>query len=237
MTSVGVVFNLNGLKFWNTKRSLTITESDPTYKVVYLGNVLTQYAKGDQSVDKPLETLWNNYCLNVKNEIHMKLSICNSGLKAITKEHGMTEYWANRVTFCCCHESYPKIFCWIYRHDGRKSKPELRCHAVICSKEEMAQRMAQSLNDKLSTALQEFRREKVLRQNARLSLSEIPIRKQLLVKGLANFRAPLERSKSAPKLTSIVEDLTEENEFDEERIGDTESLQSDDVIYATSGST
>jgi hypothetical protein len=97
--------------------------------------------------------------------------------------------------------------------------------------------MAQSLNDKLSTALQEFRREKKLRQNARLSLSEIPIRKQLLVKGLANFRAPLERSKSAPKLTSIVEDITEENDFDEESIVDDESLQSDEVIYTTNGST
>lgn len=102
------------------------------------------------------------------------------------------------------------------------------------------QRMAQSLNDKLSTALQEFRREKKLRQNARLSLSEIPIRKQLLVKGLANFRAPLERSKSAPKLTSIVEDIIEENHFDEESIEDSivddESLQSDEVIYTTTGS-
>ncbi len=97
--------------------------------------------------------------------------------------------------------------------------------------------MAQSLNGKLSTALQEFRREKKLRQNARLSLSEIPIRKQLLVKGLANFRAPLERSKSAPKLTSIVEDITEENDFDEESIVDDESLQSDEVIYTTNGST
>ncbi len=139
MLSNGNNFNLNGLKFWNTKRSLTITESDPTHKVVYLGNVLTPWAKGDQSVDKPLETLWNNYCINVKNEIHMKLTICNSGLKAVTKEHGLTEYWANRVTYCCWHSSYPKVFCWIYRHDGRKAKPELRCHAVLCSKEETAQ--------------------------------------------------------------------------------------------------
>ena len=105
--------------------------------------------------------------------------------------------------------------------------------------------MSQSLNDKLTTALQEFRREKKLRQNARLSLSEIPIRKQLLVKGLANFRAPLERSKSAPKLTAIVEEIKEENDFDEEEelesersesFGDEESLRSDEVVYATTGS-
>ena len=102
--------------------------------------------------------------------------------------------------------------------------------------------MSQSLNDKLTTALQEFRREKKLRQNARLSLSEIPIRKQLLVKGLANFRAPLERSKSAPKLTAIVEEI-KENDFDDEEeelesgssAADEESLRSDEVISNTNG--
>lgn len=32
-------------KLWR-RRSVTITEYDPTYKVVYLGNVLTGWAKG-----------------------------------------------------------------------------------------------------------------------------------------------------------------------------------------------
>lgn len=84
-------------KFWN-KKSVTITEYDPTYKVVYLGNVLTPWAKGEGCVDKPLATLWKNYCTNVKQDIHMKLTVCNSGLKAVTKEHGLTEYWASRIT-------------------------------------------------------------------------------------------------------------------------------------------
>lgn len=128
----------NQFKFWN-KKSLTITELDPTYKVVYLGNVLTAWAKGYSSVEKPLETLWNNYYTHVKTDIQMKLTVCNNGLQAITKEHGLTQYWANRVTFCCVHQSYPKLFCWIYRHDGRKGKPELRCHAVLCSNKDLAQ--------------------------------------------------------------------------------------------------
>ena len=38
-----------------------------------------------------------------------------SRLKAVTKEHGLTEYWANRITFCAAHPSYPRVFCWIYR--------------------------------------------------------------------------------------------------------------------------
>lgn len=76
--------------------------------------------------------------------------------------------------------------------------------------------MAKVLEERLAMALKEFLREKVLRQRARLSLTEIPIRKQLLVKGLANFRPPLERSRSAPKLMAIVEDAEKEDEEEQE---------------------
>lgn len=38
--------NMNLKKLWR-KKSVTITEYDPTYKVVYLGNVLTGWAKGE----------------------------------------------------------------------------------------------------------------------------------------------------------------------------------------------
>ncbi|GFT35255.1 protein FAM43A [Nephila pilipes] len=217
-------------KLWN-KRSVTITEYDPTYKVTYLGNVITQYAKGDGCVDKPLATLWKNYCANVKHEITMKLTISNSGLKATTKEHGLTEYWANRITFCASPPQYPKVFCWIYRHEGRRMKQELRCHAVLCDKEDKAKTMANQLNQRLTLALQEFRREKLSRQKARLSLANscydnptIPRRKLLLSTGSTNFRPPLERSKSAPKLTAIDEieeeeeplGLVDDDEFDDE---------------------
>lgn len=208
------------LKFWTKRRSLTISDSDPIYKVIYLGNVLTLWAKAE-GIDKPLMTLWKNYCSNVKHDMYMKLTICNSGLKAITREHGLTEYWANRITYAGTHPSHPKVFCWIYRHEGRKMKQELRCHAVLCIKENKAKEMASNLNQRLVAALQEFRREKKYRQNVRLSLASscqdiplIPLRKQLLIKGLANFRQPLERSKSAPKLTSIEEIIEEPEEND-----------------------
>lgn len=39
---------MNLKKLWR-KKSVTITEYDPTYKVVYLGNVLTGWAKGECS--------------------------------------------------------------------------------------------------------------------------------------------------------------------------------------------
>ena len=203
--------NLNINKFWK-KRSITITEYDPTYKVVYLGNVLTAWAKGEGCVDKPLATLWKNYCQNVKPDVYMKVTVCNSGLKAVTKEHGLTEYWSHRITFCGAHAQYPRVFCWVYRHEGKKLRQELRCHAVLCSKEEMSRRMAGQLQQKLAQALQEFKREKICRQNARLSLANsvydnpsLPRRKILLSTGSVNYRPPLERSKSAPKLMVIEE--------------------------------
>ncbi|CAL4109891.1 unnamed protein product [Meganyctiphanes norvegica] len=210
--------NMNLKKLWR-KKSVTITEYDPTHKVVYLGNVLTGWAKGDGCVDKPLGTLWRNYCQSSRPDIAMKVTICSSGLRAVTREHGLTEYWAHRVTYCAAHPAYPRVFCWIYRHEGRRLKQELRCHAVLCPKAEKAEAMATELRIRLVNALQEFRREKVTRQNARLSImhaiydsANLPRRKMLLSTGSSNYRPPLERSKSAPKLGAIEESIEEEDE-------------------------
>ncbi|XP_076306779.1 protein FAM43A-like [Tachypleus tridentatus] len=209
------------LKFWN-KRSISISDCDSVYKGVYLGNVVTPWAKGDTCVDIALATLWTNYFTNVKQDTYMTITVCNSGLKAMTKEHGLTEYWANRITYCAAHPQYPRVFCWVYRHETRRFKQELRCHAILCGKEDKAQIMVNQLNQKLTAALQEFRREKLTRQKARLTVTRssfvvptLPRRKQLLVTGTANFRPPLERARSAPKLTAI-EELEEEDEGDSE---------------------
>lgn len=148
----------------------------------------------------------------------MKLTVTQSGLKAITKDHGLTEYWSHRITYCCAPENLPRVFCWVYRHEGRKLKQELRCHAVLCAKESTAKRMAATLRLRLTQALSEFKRDKLLKQNARLSLANsvyenpsLPRRKILLSIGSQNYRPPLERSKSAPKLMSIEESLEEED--------------------------
>jgi hypothetical protein len=100
---------------------------------------------GDACIEKPLATLWRNYTQNNKPEVLMRLRVCPSGLKATTRQHGLTEYWSHRITFCSSPKTYPKIFCWIYRHEGRKLKHELRCHAVICSKEALCQEIAMQL--------------------------------------------------------------------------------------------
>ncbi|XP_018013256.1 protein FAM43A, partial [Hyalella azteca] len=198
--------NLSLRKLWR-KRTATISQKDPTYKVIYLGNVLTGWAKvspllqvticssGLQAVTREhglsnvspslspllqvticssgLQAVTREHGLsNVSPSLSplLQVTICSSGLQAVTREHGLTEYWAHRVTYCTAHPAYPKVFCWVYRHEGRRLKQELRCHAVLCYRNDKAQVMASQLKERLSSALYEFRREKVIRQNARLSL-------------------------------------------------------------------
>ncbi|XP_053657908.1 uncharacterized protein LOC128706989 [Anopheles marshallii] len=203
--------------------SIDISRPDPEYKVSYLGNVLTGWAKGDGCVEKPLATLWRNYTQNSKPDVMMKLCLCPSGLKATTRQHGLTEYWSHRITYCSSPKNYPRVFCWIYRHEGRKLKHEFRCHAVICSKETIAQEISTVLKENLAKALREFKRDKLNRQNARLSLANsvydnpsMPRRKIMLSVGANNYRPPLERSKSAPKLMAIEEMIGEEDEDENE---------------------
>ncbi|TMW49094.1 hypothetical protein DOY81_005828 [Sarcophaga bullata] len=212
-----------GKLWWRRTHSLDISSPDPEFKVSYLGNVLTGWAKGEGCVEKQLNTLWRNYTQNNKPDVIMRLKVCASGLKATTRQHGLTEYWANRITHCCAPKNYPRVFCWIYRHEGRKLKHELRCHAVLCSKEKQVQEICDTLKANLECALREFKREKILKQNARLSLANavydnpsLPRRKILLSVGSNNYRPPLERSKSAPKLMAIEEAIGEEGEEAEE---------------------
>lgn len=212
-------------RLWRRQRgNASITEYDPSYKVAYLGNVLTGWAKGEGCVEKPLSTLWRNYIGSSRPDVSMRLTVTNGGLTATTKDHGLTEYWAHRVTYCTAPASHPRLFVWVYRHEGRRLRPELRCHAALCSKESTARRLASTLNARLQQALLEFRRDKVSRQNARLSLANavyenpsLPRRKILLSTGGQNYRPPLERSKSAPKLSAIEEDTVAE-EIEQKRL-------------------
>ncbi|CAH0556456.1 unnamed protein product [Brassicogethes aeneus] len=199
--------------------SATISKPDPTYKVAYLGNVITGWAKGDGCVEKPLATLWRNYTHSSRPDVRMILAVSGGGLKATTKDHGLTEYWAHRLTTCAAPAQFPRLFCWVYRHEGRRLRHELRCHAVLCSTAALAKQIEAELKESLALALLEFKRDKISRQNARLSLVNsvyenptIPRRKILLSTGQTNYRPPLERSKSAPKLTSIEELIEEEEE-------------------------
>lgn len=178
---------------------------------------------GESCIEKPLATLWRNYQQSTKPDVVMKLSVTNSGLKGFTKEHGLTEYWSHRITYCASPPHYPKLFCWVYRHEGKKLKHELRCHAVLCTKESVSKKITEELQVKLKQALVEFKKDRISKQNARLSLANsvydnpsMPRRKIMLSVGAMNYRPPLERSKSAPKLGAIEELCSEEDEEEAE---------------------
>ncbi|XP_050308913.1 protein FAM43A [Anthonomus grandis grandis] len=198
--------------------SATISKPFPTYHVAYLGNVITGWAKGEGCIEKPLTTLWRNYIKSSGPDVSMTLTVCGGGLKAVTKNHGLTEYWAHRLTTCEAPAGFPRLFCWVYRHEGRRLKHELRCHAALCSSSEMAAQIAKNLKEYLTQALIEYKKEKISRQNARLSLvnlvtdvQSLPQKKPASANAkFYNYRPPLECSKSAPKLSSIEEILGEE---------------------------
>ncbi|XP_014665324.1 PREDICTED: uncharacterized protein LOC106807500 [Priapulus caudatus] len=202
---------------FKTRGSFEVTECHPTYKVLYLGNVQTVMAKGDNCTDKPLKILWKNYEKKGAGA-KMKLSVCTSGMEGVTKEQGVTHYWSHRITYCITHPRFPRLFCWIYRHEGKKMKVELRCHAVLCKKEAIAKALTVQLHEATTAALKEFMLEKLRRQNYRLLLNSkvgfvatVPRRKQIL-SAAKNFKPPIEKSRSAPRLKSIDETPLEEDE-------------------------
>ena len=213
------------MNIFGWRKNLSISETDPTHKVRYLGNVQTALMKGDGCVDKATGVIWGNHNRSEHTGIDMKVVITGSGMKAYTKEQGLTEYRAHRISYCIAHPDYPKLFVWVYRHEGRKMKMELRCHAVLCKNEAKAKAMALQLHEKLSFALKEFQREKIRKQNSRLVLqrtnsmpktgSILPLRTQLLSTA-QNFRPPVHKSNTAPKLGAITEDVEEALESEEE---------------------
>ncbi|XP_076453934.1 protein FAM43B-like [Babylonia areolata] len=189
--------------------------------------------KGEGCVDKPVATIWNNYLRSPHPGLEMKLVLTGSGLKAYTKEQGLTEYRAHRISYCIAHPGYPKLFVWVYRHEAKRMKMELRCHAVLCRSEVKAKAMALQLHERLTFALQEFQRDKLRKQNSRLVLLRtnslpkagcvLPLRKQLLSTA-TNFKPPACKSTSAPKLGAIHEDHEEEEDEEEEEEEEDEDL-------------
>ncbi|KAF7627231.1 PID domain-containing protein [Meloidogyne graminicola] len=218
--------------FRRKKQSYDMNPPEPSCQVIYLGNVLTAgLGKGEASVERPLGVIWRMWnaskCRQNKENklnsqpIRMSLCVTRSGLKTETKQLGLTEYWSHRITFCLAPQQYPRVFCWIYKHEGKRMKPELRCHAVLCKRPNEPERLERLLNQYLQAALQEYKREKLASERARknsllllFSKNNVncPRRKQLLLTGSVNFRPQIKRSNSEPRLVAIDE---EEEQIDE----------------------
>lgn len=213
--------NRVGSMFKSKRKKVKITSEDPTYTVLYLGNATTIQSKGDGCTDVAVSKIWAKSEMG-KNGTKMKLTVSSQGIRMVhvdekTKRPGHL-YLLHRITYCVADPRLPKIFAWVYRHEMKHKAVMLRCHAVLVSKPEKAKAMALLLYQTSATALAEFKRLK-RRDDARHQQQQligeqtiplVPLRK--LLNGQCYYKPPVERSRSAPKLGSITEDLMGEEE-------------------------
>lgn len=216
-----------GSMFRSKRKKLHITSEDPTYTVLYLGNATTIQARGDGCTDLAVGKIWSKSEAG-RQGTKMKLTVSAQGIRMVHAEERALRrpghlYLLHRVTYCVADTRLPKVFAWVYRHELKHKAVMLRCHAVLVSKPEKAQAMALLLYQTSANALAEFKRLK-RRDDARHQQQElvgahtiplVPLRK-LLLHGPCCYKPPVERSRSAPKLGSITEDLLGEQQEQEE---------------------
>ncbi|XP_048833635.1 protein FAM43A [Brienomyrus brachyistius] len=213
--------NRVGSMFKSKRKKVKITSEDPTYTVLYLGNATTIQSKGDGCTDVAVSKIWSKSETG-KNGTKMKLTISSQGIRMVHIDEKARKpghlYLLHRITYCVADPRLPKVFAWIYRHEMKHKAVMLRCHAVLVSKPEKAKAMALLLYQTSATALAEFKKLK-RRDDARHQQQQIigehtiplvPLRK--LLNGQCYYKPPVERSRSAPKLGSITEDLLGEEE-------------------------
>ncbi|XP_076828904.1 protein FAM43A-like [Brachyhypopomus gauderio] len=213
--------NRLGGMFRSKRKTLSISNDDPTYTVLYLGNSTTIQAKGEGCTDLAINKIWSKSDLG-RNGTKMRLTISSHGVRMVhlnekAKKPGHL-YLLHRITYCVADQRLPKIFAWIYRHEIKHKAVMLRCHAVLVSKPEKAKAMALLVYQTSTTSLAEFlrlkRREDARHQHQLLvgdRSSVVPLRK-----GSSLYKPSVECSRSAPRLGSITEDALGEEEEEEE---------------------
>ncbi|XP_041062960.1 protein FAM43B [Carcharodon carcharias] len=219
-----------GNMFKSKRQKLELTREDPTYSVRYLGSAVTLTAKGLGCTDQAVAKIWDR-CEQGTAGARMKLTLGPQGIRMTPAEHrsgqGGHLYLLHRITCSAADAHRPQVFAWIYRHQVRNKAVVLRCHAALVSRADKARAMALLLGQTSSSAFNEFRRLKRQddarhRQQQRLgqlSVPFTPIRR--LLNGQCPYRPPAQRGKSAPRLSSIAEDVRgEEEEEEEEEVGE-----------------
>uniref|UniRef100_A0A8C5MK98 Family with sequence similarity 43 member A n=1 Tax=Leptobrachium leishanense TaxID=445787 RepID=A0A8C5MK98_9ANUR len=223
-----------GSMFKSKRKKIKITGEDPTYTVLYLGNATTLQSKGEGCTELAVAKIWAKSELG-RHGTKMKLTVSSQGIRMVHMEDKARRpghlYLLHRVTYCVADPRLPRVFAWVYRHEMKHKAVMLRCHAVLVSKPEKAKAMALLLYQTSANALAEFKRLK-RREDARHQQQQLigehgipllPLRK--LLNGQCCYKPPVERSRSAPKLGSITEDLRGEEE--EERAM---SFECEDVL-------
>ncbi|KAM6357171.1 LOW QUALITY PROTEIN: protein FAM43A [Alca torda] len=215
-----------GSMFRSKRRKFRVTSEDPTYTVLYLGNATTIQSKGEGCTDLAVCKIWSKSEAG-RQGTKMKLTISAQGIRmAHAEDKGLRRpghlYLLHRVTYCVADPRLPRVFAWIYRHELKHKAVMLRCHAVLVSKPEKAKAMALLLYQTSATALAEFRRLKKrddergggvgpTKSSSMVGEQSIPMALRKLSTGSA-YKPPVERSRSAPKLGSITEDLLGEEQ-------------------------
>ncbi|KAM9299567.1 protein FAM43B-like [Gastrophryne carolinensis] len=210
-----------GSVFSPRRQTVELNREHPSYTAWYLGNAITLHAKGEGAAAEVVGKIWE------KSEsggysTKMKLSLGTYGIRMSQRRGGdaarqtVHTYLLHRITYCAPDPGHPKVFCWVYRHQVKNKAVVLRCHAVLVSRSEKARALARSLAQISLATFSEFKRLKRqsdFRRERREMLGErvvpaVPLRK--LLKGACSYNAPAERSKSAPWLSSILEEEEED---------------------------
>jgi hypothetical protein len=192
------------------RKTFDLNNADMTYKVHYLGNVMTSIMKGDGCVDKAMRILWDNHLkYNGQAGLKMKFTITQGGLRVNTKTSGTTDYYGHRIHYLTSHPLHPKLFVWVYQHVGRNLKTEMRCHAILCKHANDANLIEFLLGERLKRLFDEYKREKKRNQTSRLltnTFKILPMRKKRLC-STGNYKPPVQRGMcSAPKLDDVKEE-------------------------------
>lgn len=208
--------NRVGSMFKSKRKKVNITSEDPTYTVMYLGNATTIQSKGEGCTDVAVSKIWNKSDMG-KNGTRMRLTVSSQGVRMVHTDEKSRRpghlYLLHRITYCVADPRLPRVFAWIYRHEMKHKAVMLRCHAVFVSRPEKAKAMALLLYQTSSTSLAEFKRLK-RRDDARHQQQQligeqtiplVPLRK--LLNAQCSYKPSVERSRSAPKLGAITEDL------------------------------
>lgn len=208
-----------GNVFSSRRQKVVLNQEDPSYTVWYLGNAVTLHAKGEGCTAEAVNKIWQ------KSEsggcsTKMKLSLGSYGIRMTPSKRGSRKtvhaYLLHRVTHCAADARHPKVFSWVYRHQIKNKAVVLRCHAVLVSKAEKAKAMEHTLCQTSMAAFNEFKRLKRqsdFRREQTALLGEtvvpkIPLRK--ILNGTCSYNPPAERSKTVPRLSSILEEEEED---------------------------
>ncbi|XP_054653289.1 protein FAM43B [Dunckerocampus dactyliophorus] len=221
-------FDWVGSIFHTKRQKVELNKEEPVYNVRYLGSVVTITAKGEGCTQEAVAKIWtkSNYG---EQSVKMRLTVGPQGIRMSADKSGKKSpihlYSLSRITYCASDPCRPKILAWIYRHQIKNMAIVLRCHAVLVSKSEKAQAIAQSLYKHATSAFSEFKRLKRqsdFRHCQQQLLGEeavplMPLRR--LLNGQCHYRPPADTPGSATRLCSITE---EEEEEEEEEDADSE---------------